>query len=322
MNKQSARTWQYPRHKIFEKRIQKAAVAWFAHHGYLTNPRHPYILAKWEDWPKNIILPDVSQYIQDAVENKRRERNNFPLHKYIHHGLSSQAMLFNLVGPLLVVNDLSPLKILIGRQGLEWPGENVLSIFEYEDRDVFNERQGQPTSIDLVIDAETGNTGLYIEAKFTEHEFGGCSLFHGGDCDGRNPSVNLGLCYLDHIGRKYWSLMHKYGLHDGHIGTDAMCILANHYQFFRELLFALEKGGTFILLSDDRNPVFHSSGSQGERGLMPFLTELLPADIRKRIALISIQELITEIQLSERHTWCVEFIEKYGLNAPDALPIA
>jgi hypothetical protein len=316
MNRRSAKTWPYPRHSNFQRTVRKAAAAWFAANSYPTNPRTPYILAEWNDWPRNIILPEVSQYIQEAVTNQRKDGNNFSLHKYIHHGLSSQAMVFNLVGPLLVMNDLSPLKRVVERHGLEWPGEDVQAIFEYEDREVFNERQGQPTSIDLVIDAKDGSSGLYIEAKFTEHEFGGCSLFQSGDCDGRNPSKYLDLCYLHHIGRKYWSLIHKYDLQKGSIGTDAGCILSNHYQFFRELLFALEKGGTFVLLSDDRNPVFYSSGPQGERGLMPFLTELLPTDIQKRVALISIQELIAEIHASEEHTWAVEFMDKYGISVP------
>jgi hypothetical protein len=32
---------------------------------------------------------------------QRKGGNNFPLHKYIQHGLNSQALLFNLIGPLL-----------------------------------------------------------------------------------------------------------------------------------------------------------------------------------------------------------------------------
>ena len=313
MSKQSARTWSYPRHKNFEKNVRKAAAAWFLDKGYPTNPRYPYILARWEDWPKNILLPEVSKYIQVVSEYQRKDGNNFPLHKYIHHGLSSQAMLFNLIGPLIVKNDFSPLKNILEKHDLEWPGGESRVIFEYEDRKIFNELQAQPTSIDLVIDSENKTPGLYIEAKFTEHEFGGCSLFQSGDCDGRTPSADLDLCYLHHIGRKYWLLMHKYGLHQGSIGSDSSCVLTNHYQFFRELMFALENNGIFVLLSDDRNSVFQCSGPQGERGLMPFLTDLLPIEIRKRIARISIQDLIMEIHASNRHSWSVEFMKKYGI---------
>jgi len=39
----------------------------------------------------------------------------------------------------------------------------------------------------------------------------------------------------------------------------------SHYQFYREVLFALEKGGTFILLSYDRSPTF-STGHLIQRG--------------------------------------------------------
>jgi len=205
MSKQSARTWPYPRHKNYAKSARNTAAKWFVAHGYTTRSKYPYILEKWEDWPKNIILPEVTQYIREASVSQRKDGNNFPLHKYIHHGLSSQAMLFNLVGPLIVANDLSPLKALTKKHGLAWPDGDVQAILEFEDRGVFNERQAQPTSIDLVINSSDGAHGLYIEAKFTEQEFGGCSLFESGDCDGRNPSGDLNLCYLHHIGRKYWS---------------------------------------------------------------------------------------------------------------------
>jgi len=102
---------------------------------------HP---ADWNDWPKNIILPEVTQFIHNAAEEQRKDGNNFPLHKYIHHGLSSQALLFNLIGPLLIKDDLSPLKTLVEKKGLQWPGAGAKARFEYEDRSVFNEQQGQP----------------------------------------------------------------------------------------------------------------------------------------------------------------------------------
>lgn len=144
-------------------------------------------------------------------------------------------MLFNLIGPLLVKNNLTPLKNLIYKKGLQWPGEDTKAILEYEDRSVFNEGQGQPTSIDLAIVSSNGKPQIFIEAKFVEQEFGGCSVFQSGDCDGRNPALAHGLCYLHHIGRKYWALMQKFGLDQGRIGADSVCIMAPHYQFFREL---------------------------------------------------------------------------------------
>ena len=82
-------------------------------------------------------------------------------------------------------------------------------MLEYEDRSIFKEDQGQPTSIDLVITSPDDVPEIFIEAKFVEQEFGGCSVFQSGDCDGRNPAVNHELCYLHHIGRQYWSLMQQ-----------------------------------------------------------------------------------------------------------------
>ncbi len=64
----------------------------------------PYLLAEWEDWGSNIILPEVAEYITKERQI-RSAKKGFPLHKYIHHGLSSQAMLLNLVGPLIVRQD-------------------------------------------------------------------------------------------------------------------------------------------------------------------------------------------------------------------------
>jgi len=222
-------------------------------------------------------------------------------------------MLINLIGPLLVRADLSPLRAAMESKSVEWPGESAKAIFEYEDRSVFNEDSGQPTSIDLAIIDADGRPRIFIEAKFVEQEFGGCSVFEAGDCDGRNPAADLELCYLHHIGREYWSLMRKYGIDQGAIGHDAQCILCNHYQFFREVLFAFENDGIFVLLCDERSPVFYSDGSKGQRGLMPFLLGLLPQELRHRVAQVTIQDLISEIESSGTCGWVNDFEDKYGL---------
>jgi hypothetical protein len=305
--------WPYPLHRNFVRTVRTAAKNWFSARGFQTDPKYPYILAEWDNWPQNIILPEVSDYIKQIAEKQRVGGNNFPLHKYIHHGLSSQAMLFNLMGPLLIRNALDPMKNLIEKQGLQWPGLGAKAYFEYEDRAVFNESRGQPTSIDLVITSQSEKPLIFVESKFVEQEFGGCSVFENGDCDGRNPSPDLESCYLHYIGRRYWSLMQKYGLDQGAIGRDALCILSSHYQFFRELILALEKGGIFVLLSDDRSPVFRCKGPHGERGLMPLLISLLPTELKQHIAQVSVQELVAEIENSSEHGWIKDFKEKYAL---------
>lgn len=314
-NRSLAHTWGYPRHRRFVDQVRTAATVWFRSKEMPVNSKYPYILAEWKDWPKNIILDEVAKYIKDISESQRLNSLNFPLHKYIHHGLSSQAMLFNLAGPLLVRGDLSPLRNVIERKGLEWPDGGTRAMFEYEDRNVFNEDRGQPTSIDLVIQDAHGHPKIFIESKFVEQEFGGCSVFCAGDCDGQNPASNTSLCYLHHIGRKYWPLMQKYGIDNGHIVKDAACIFANHYQFFREAIFAFEHEGIFLLLCDERSPVFYSDGSNGPRGVMPFLISLLPDELKRHVSYVTVQELVAEIESLAHHEWLIEFKAKYGLSS-------
>jgi len=308
-----AQTWGYPRYRLFLEQVRTAATAWFRAKGRIVNSKFPYILSERRDWPYNIILDEVSDYIKDTCKSQRTLGLNFPLHKYLHHGLSSQAMLFNLVGPLLIRDDLLPLRNVIERKGLEWPGGGSRAMFEYEDRHVFNEDSGQPTSIDLVVMDAHDRPKIFIESKFVEKEFGGCSVFGAGDCDGQNPVEDTSKCYLNHIGRKYWSLIKKYGIDNGHIGKDAFCILANHYQFFREAIFAFEHQGIFILLCDERSPVFYSHGPRGPRGVMPFLVSLLPDELQRHVSYVTMQELVAEIESLGNHDWVGEFKAKYGL---------
>jgi hypothetical protein len=289
-SRKNAQSWPYSRHKVFEEKLRKSNASWFADRGFSVNSRMPYLLEHWEDWPKNIILPKVAQFIQTEQKRRNEAGERFPLHKYIHHGLSSQAMLFNLLGPLVVHQN-----------------------FEVENRKIFNEDTGQPTSIDLEIKGFNNTRSLFIEAKLVEREFGGCSVFQGGDCDGRNPSKNFNHCYLHYIGRFYWILLEKYSFLSGLAGTSPICPLALYYQFFRELIFAIESGGDFVLLYDERNPSFYSDGLSGDRGLMPFLITFVPEGIRRRIHSISIQQVIEEFRNHQGLTWLTDFEKKYDL---------
>jgi len=312
-SRRNAQTWSYPRHAAYEEQLRKSNADWFAERKYSVNSRMPYLLERWEDWPKNIILPEVGQFIQAEQNRRVKAKEGFPLHKYIHHGLSSQAMLFNLVGPLVVQNNLSPFKQAFEEGGIEWPPEEVTPKFEVENRKIFNEDSGQPTSIDLVIQGQNGIRSLFIEAKLVEHEFGGCSVFGAGDCDGRNPAQDFECCYLHHLGRQYWELMKKHGFLEGPAGTSPICPLAMYYQFFRELIFAVESGGEFVLLFDRRNPSFYCGDSPNERGLMPFLRSFVPEGISHRIYSVSIQQVVAAYQEYGGFDWLKEFKMKYGL---------
>lgn len=204
-----ALTWPFKRYKSYDRNLKATATEWFQNKGFVTNKKMRYCLDLHESWPQNIICSDVAEYIKKESE-QRLGKKLFPLHKYLHHGLSSQAMLFNLIGPLIIRKELSALHHAVNSIGMIWPEGEVNIEFEYYDRKVFNEDSGQPTSIDLAILGKTKNT--FIEAKLVEREFGVCSIFSDGDCDGRNP-ITFGFenCYLQHIGRKYWELMDEFG---------------------------------------------------------------------------------------------------------------
>lgn len=320
MNKSSrarAREWPYPRYNKFRKRVQQAAKDWFAGQGFALHSRYPYILDSYDNWTKNIILSEVSDYIIKQRETALAEGHNYPLHKYIHHGLSSQALVFNLIGPMMVIGDFTPLVNVLKRVGVDWPNGTVSAQFEYEDRAIFNEDSGQPTSMDVVIFDENKSPKLFIESKFVEQEFGSCSVFSKGDCDGHNPVGNLNSCYLHFIGRRYWELLEKHGFLEGEISQGSICILLNYYQFFREVLMALEMKGTFLLLCDERSPVFAIEGSFGKRGLFYFLLSLTPEHLHDKIKMITIQQVIAEMKNLGGYPWVATFEDKYGLSIAD-----
>ncbi len=313
-SRRRAQNWPYERREAYERRLQTTAAKWFAARGCSVRPKDRYILAEWDQWPENIILPEVAGFIAAARRDCESRGVPFPLHKYIHHGLSSQAMLFNLIGPLVVRRDLTPLQTAFLAAGIPWPGDGATATFEVEDRSVFNEDSGQPTSVDLVISGNGLAPGLYIEAKLSEHEFGVCSVFDQGNCEGMNPAADSSLCYLHFIGRRYWQRMAEHGCLEGPLLQSPVCLLAGYYQFFRELLFAVHKGGYFVLLYDRRNPTFVRLGPSGERGLLPFLTSLLPDALRAWVRRIAIQDVFDAIMASGRHDdWAPQFAEKHDL---------
>lgn len=209
-SRQLAQRWPFPRHKIFEKQLRKVAADWFKRKGFSIHPRMPYCLRSWDEWKNNIILKEVALYIEDFKERCENDGKPFPLHKYVHHGLSSQAMAFNLIGPLIIRSDFAPLIQILKKKNIENLKQITSANFEYEDRAVFNEDSGQPTSIDIALKNGDEHPIIFIESKLVEKEFGGCSVFAGGDCNGKNPIPDKQQCYLHYIGRKYWELMEKY----------------------------------------------------------------------------------------------------------------
>ena len=70
--------WPYPCRQQFERELQRAATAWFETKGLPRHPRYPYCLAEWEQWPCNVILPEVAEYVQRVKREVRSQRAAVP----------------------------------------------------------------------------------------------------------------------------------------------------------------------------------------------------------------------------------------------------
>ena len=320
-SKALTKTWPYPRQQQYADMPRKAAAQWFADRGLCTHPKYSYCLHDWTQWPQNIILPEVVAHIEQQ-KAQCLGQDPFPLHKYLHHGLSSQAMLFNLIGPLLTRSDLASLQAAFAAAGIPWPAGAVQLRLEESDRKVFNEDTGQPTSIDFTVCAEDKerSAALFVEAKLTEAAFGGCSVFAAGDCAGHNPLTapgGLTTCYLQHIGRTYWTHALEQGFADSPLANGPICPFTVYYQFFRESLFALAKGGHFVLLYDERSPVFVKKGISGAspNGLWTFLLAQAPPTMAGRLHAVTIQQVVNAVEQSGMHEdWIGSFRQKYALK--------
>lgn len=64
-SKQFAEKWPYRRHKEFEKELRNSAKLRFSDKGFSVNSKRPYCLDKWKNWKENIILAEVSDYIEE-----------------------------------------------------------------------------------------------------------------------------------------------------------------------------------------------------------------------------------------------------------------
>ncbi len=316
--RRAAGQWPYARYRDYQKQLQGMAAAWPQSENLSAGGKRSYVMADPGHWRDNIILPEVADYLNAEQRRHSVQGEGFALQKSVHHGLSSQAMLCNLVGPLIVRKDLEPLHEACEGIGIRWPAA-ATARFGVSDRSVFDEESAQPTSIDLVVSGRDNSPALFIGAKLTETTFGDCPVFESGDCEGMSPLGDFNLCFLHFIKRRYWVKMAEHGLLTGPLARSPFCPMASYHQFFRELLFALDKGGCYVLLYDERNPTFVRGGSgsaaKDERGLWPLLTSLLPRDLQGRIRRVSIQAVFAAIQRSSRHEdWTQQFAAKYGLR--------
>jgi hypothetical protein len=309
--------WEYELYSNYRKEQNRIASEWFKSKEYPVDKKYSYILRSKNDWRNNIILTEVADYIEDVKIESNKNKNPFPIHKYIHHGCSSQAMLFNLLGDVIRKKEYKFLSKIFDYDDVVIDEKSDMS-FEYSDRNTFNEQQQQPTSFDLAITNKQGKN-IFIEAKYIETEFGGCSAIENGECEGINPVNNENLCYLTckGKGRKYWELMKKYGL-DTIFADSKICPFTIYYQFYRELMFSLENNGYFVILVDKRNPAFVKNGvsDKNKRGLIPTLLEFVPENYRKYIKVIYIQDILDNLDRFG-YKWVSEFRAKYGIKNKD-----
>ena len=306
-------------YKAFETELQTAAAAWFSKKGHAVREGMDYCLSEPYLWHHNIILPEVVRLIHRTSQTWKARNPGLDgcLHGFLYHGLSSQAMGFNLLGPLVVRKDLGPLKDAFTAIGGKWPLSSPYSHFEYFNRRVFGERHGVPTCLDFAL--TNRNTGLFIEVTLAEPGFDGCSFHKDGLCDGKNPCAfgKIAECPLTLKGRTYWERMEKFGLGEAALIDGDTCPFVNHYQFFQELMFALASGGVFTLLYDERSPVFIRRDCDGNLvgGLCKRLSEVLPKHVWSRVAALSVQGVVLAIEATGRHKdWIGSFKEKYGIK--------
>lgn len=112
--------------------------------------------------------------------------------------------------------------------------------------------------------------------------------------------------------------MIEFGFRETKLGSGHICPFTNYYQFFREILFAMTKGGSYVLLHDERSPAFVKGSKEDEKlGLWPFLKETIPNEYDSNVSRITIQEVVRSIEESGRlNDWIDEFKMKYGIKSP------
>ena len=297
----------------FRSSLEQSSSTWFKNSGFNTNPKHPYILLHEKDWGKNILLPEVYEYILEA---KRLRNYPFPLHNWLHNGLSSQAMLFNLFGPLVVKKSLSVLEEPLKEIGIELP-KVVSGVFEYQDKLVFNELQPQPTSLDFAILDKSDAPKILFEAKLVEKGFGLCSRLRSSICSGLNP-LNKDVhdpikeCELVKMGREYWKVLNESNALTEVTKNGPTCPMAIFYQFYREIGFAIKTNSQLVFLVDERNPFFSPNYYSS---LTNKLIKTLNSSAQSRIKIVTIQRIFKEIEkIFSNQSWVKSFSEKYNLD--------
>jgi len=64
-SKQLAQTWPFPRYRAYQRRMRETVRKWLDSKGLPRDSKYAFILDKWEHWPSNLILTEVSECIQE-----------------------------------------------------------------------------------------------------------------------------------------------------------------------------------------------------------------------------------------------------------------
>lgn len=298
----------------YREPLETAAAKWFHDREPRpeVNSKAKYILADHNEWPHNLI----DDRILPLVEKVR------PRHTYIHHGLSSQALCFNLFGSLLRENALDSLRDIVLTKGGTWPEGPCTGEFEIDDETIFKEKKPeQPTSWDFALfgpqepNIRKKQPFALIEVKFVETSVGACSVFARGDCNGANPAQDFNKCFLQTAKkREYWQRFQEQNLLATPAFAGTICPMTIYYQFYREVTFAAAKKTQMLYIYDDRNPVFGCPNGNEKTGLFPLLLDHLPTAVRNNIKLIPLRELVRSLQTDQRNNvWLSDFANKYDL---------
>lgn len=78
--------WNYKLYSDYRKEQNKYAAEWFKIKKYAVHKKYDYILDTYENWKKNIIAPEVADFIERLKNEAESKKEPFPLHKYIHNG--------------------------------------------------------------------------------------------------------------------------------------------------------------------------------------------------------------------------------------------
>ncbi len=102
--------------------------------------------------------------------------------------------------------------------------------------------------------------------------------------------------------------MKEHGL-DEPYKDSLICPFVVYYQFYRELMFALEHNGYFVMLIDEKNPAFNRPNG---RGLVNILRERLSKKHQDLFKVVYIHDVVKILE-ENNYSLASDFRLKYGM---------